>query len=952
MQPAKIPTARPKLPSKRLLLSLAVLAVGGFILWWIVLWVSFSGESVRAQTIAALEQQLGRKVNQADDVQFSLFPIPTLVMNNVNAENDPRSRQPSMMRVPQVTATVHLYSLLNSKLYVTLQMLSPKVELETFDDGSSSWEIRSQDEEKEAAVIAGLEVVGGELHYSYPSVDRDIVIRQINANMHFPSDHQLESSGAMIISNAAYQFTLGVEGGGDDNASVNLTFSDGLTTLFTNGKWNRINKSFEGEQKLESADLGALIRNFVPKHLPPGQVAPPPGQQPAAPETPAFPVQWQSNVSYVGDKLTLGGITFTGDYIKGKGEVAATIATRPDITARFDFDKFTLDPLAERGIIYDILTHSESAEIVEGFKVNLPEGRKTALPRGMTFALTATSKELSLLSLPTKEMQLVAKLQDSKISVSQFSGKLPGDTQFIVKGDVEGSFEGLSLKGQLDVGGKEFFNLSPHLFGENLAMPERLKQFRGRANIFLTPDLTRLSEMIMRVEDYQLLGTILRQKKSAAAAQAPQAQPVNMLGGAPVPKKTEAAEIAFEGALRLDNLNFDEMEEAQEKLNAKTPSEYPEFLRVVKKWQSASQNASMDFKIHLFDFMLNGKKRPKATFGLAVNGGGVALNNLETVYNGTALSGTVGMAFPANGLPEVQADIKADHLDTKEFFEHDFTQDASFWRDGDGAWSKREFQLDWVRKLNGRLSLVMGTFSHEIHNLTDIFLEAEIKDSSLQISKFSAGLWGGELSARGQMLASKLPSVNGYMAFKNIDIVKLRPTTNLFGDLLGRISLSGEFTTTGVNPYIAVQNAQGVIAVSGRGITITGFNLANMVRAANTVRTVSDIDKLVQFADQGGTTNVDMMQGNVNLAAGYLRSPGIMIGTKEGAGSINGQLSLLDWNLNTAITVYLTALQAQSPPSIRLIFAGPLNQAARTLDTQSLESFIAKQAAERILDTR
>jgi hypothetical protein len=846
-----------------------------------------------------------------------------------------------MLRVPQIIAIVHPYSIIQSDLYVSLYLQSPKVELETFDDGSSSWELRTQDDDKEAAVIAGLEIVGGEINYNYPLFGRHIVVKNVNANMHFPSDNKLESSGAMSIANANYQFMLSMDGVNNDNAMVDLAVYDGSSTLSAKGKWSKPGKSFEGEQMLESPDFGAFLRNFVPKILPSGQIV-----NAGEPEQPVdaalmLPLKWQSKVNYSADKLSLDDIVFSGDYIQGKGNLTAEIAVHPDIVARFDFDKLSFEPLSKRGILYDILTHSDSTEIVEGYKVNLPEGRRTALPNGVSLSLVATGKEVVLLGLPAQEMQLQAKLVDSKIQIGQFSAKLPGETQLIVKGDVEGSYEGISLKGQLDFGGKEFKELAPYIFGKSLAIPERLKQFRGRSNIFLTPDLARFSESILRVEDYQVLGTILRKK-----------QKMPIMAQEKVPEVVVEPPVAYEGALRLDNINFDELIDAQASVKPKENNQYPNLLYLAKQWQNDVAGASLDMRMNLIDFMLGGQKRSRASVDMVVNGGGVALNNVETSYNGTMLSGSMGVSFAAQALPEIQANIKADTLNTKTFFEHDFAQDESILRESDGSWSKKEFNLDWAKKVNGNLTLTVGNLSHEVYELNNVLLEASIKDSLVKISNLSAGIWGGGFLIRSQMLASKLPSFSGTFSLKNIDIIKLKTATDLFGDLLGRISLTGEFVTTGVNPFIAMQNTQGAISVIGSGITITGFNLANMVRAANTVRTVDDIDKIVEFADQGGTTNVSLLQGSINLAGGFLRSPGITINTQEGAGNINGQLSVMDWNLNAAVMIYLTALQQQSPPSIRLIFAGPLNKAARTLDTQSLESFIAKQAAERILETR
>ncbi len=606
-----------------------------------------------------------------------------------------------------------------------------------------------------------------------------------------------------------------------------------------------------------------------------------------------------------------------------------------------EMDEFSLASLENRGVLRELLTQTESVETMDGVRMMQASGKKKGLPQGVQLDLTLTSKKAELSSVPMQDLQLAAVLKEGYVSLSQLSGKLEGAGQFVLKGEVESSFEGLALKGQLDVGGADFVGTVHSIFGDTLEIPARLKQYRGRGNIFLTQDLLRVSEMILRAEDLQVLGTILRKHNDVVQD---------------IPKALGTPEVAhvdfnYEGAIRIDKLNLDEWHVAQKDPEYKELEAYPKLLRVAKSWQKRATHAAAEIKVSLIDMTLNGQSRPRAAVSFIVNGGGVALSNIEMPYNGTYISGSIAVGFPQKGAPEVQADLKADILNTSEFFEHDFAADEDFWRDKSGNWSRKELAIGWMHQFNGTVKLAMGSLTHDILEFTNLNAEVLLKDGTMQIKQLSSGFLGGETSVRAQMTASKLPSMSGAISLNGVSFEKLRKLTDLVGDLTGKLSMSGEFSSTGINPQIVVQNAQGVIAVAGAGINVVGFNLANLVRAANTVRTVADINKLVQYANQGGATYIDTLKGNISLGSGFLRTPGIVISTKESNGSINGQLGLTDWDLNGAIILYLTTLQQQSPPSVRLVFTGPLKNTARTLETQSLESFIAKQSAERILET-
>ncbi len=934
--------SRVKLPSKRIMILGGALLFGGYIIWWLLLWISFSEESVRVKTIAALEKVFKSEVSYTEDTaRFSLLPVPRLTLDNVHAKNHARSREPSMVKIFQMTATVNPMSIFSGDLIVSIEMQSPVIELENFDDGSASWDMKLQKDPKASALISEVKIINGRFHYQYPMYERDIVFNEFNASLVFNSADEIESVGSFNLNGSYYQYRLGMMANGAAALNTSLALSDGVSMLNVSGNLDKNTLGFEGTQSFETGDIGNLLQNVYLGKETNNAAAVPAVETAAVPSV--LPLKWSSKVSYRDNELTLDDMSIGGDYISGKGLIKVQVSKTPVINARLDLDKLSLQPLMESGVLYKLMTHKDSVEIVEGYTVNLPEGAKTVISKGVTLALTLTGKEAKLLSMDATDIQLVANMEDGFIKLPQFSGKLPGETQFILKGEVEGSYEGVALKGQLDIAGKKFTDFFVKAVGEDIALPKRLKNFRGRTNLFITPVTSRFSEGILRVENMQFLGTLLKDNKELQDKQSEMT--AAQTGGVPT-------ETVYEGAIRIDNINLDEIHNVQKIDNTQGMNDYPKIVGVAKKFYTLAKDKNINLKLNLLNFRLKGKIRPKANVNVILDKSGVAFNNIDTSYNGTQFTGSLGISFPPQAVPQIEADVRADIVDTAELFEHNFLEDENFWRDENGQWSKKEFQLGWMQKVNGHLNLLVGSLKHEVYEMTNLTLEATLKDSVFQLNSFSTGIWNGQLSLRAQVSSGKLPSMSCGYTFKNIQIEKLRSATDLVGDLTGRVSLSGDIMTSGINPSTAVQNSQGSLAVAASGITITGFNLANMVRAANTVRTVDDIEKLMMFADQGGTTTIDVLRGTVNIGASYLRSPGIVVTTKEGSGSINLQLNLMDWTLNSAITIYLTSLQLQSPPYIRLVFAGPLNRAARTLDTQSLESFIAKQAAERILDTQ
>jgi uncharacterized protein involved in outer membrane biogenesis len=939
----------------RVITLLAAGLAGLAILWVAVVLIVFSADSVREKTLAAMERSLGRKVNFAGEPQFTYFPSPVMVLRNVNIENSKAATSPSLLRGATVTVSVSLASLVQSGLIVALTIENPELEFEVLRDGSGSWESPpaplSVDGLQEAALISEINIKNASIHYEYPAVHREITIQGLNGQLEFSSADQMEASGAVQLAEMPYQFSLGGSGLTTDTKQIAFSLGDSSNQFTLEGNWNSKLKSFQGKQSFRSQDLGELLQRVLQR----SGAGESPQASPAKPFA-AMPLEGTSRLDYQGDVLSIKDIILTRGALQGNGTITAEMAAQPVVNSRFEMEKFSLDPLVERGIINALLTQSNKTEIVKGFSVDLPESYQTALPQGITVNTILTSREAQILSLPITDMQMSATLQDAKILFSQFSGKTEGEGQFIIKGEMEGSVDGAAFKGQIDVGGAEFDKVAARIFGENLTIPASLKQFRGRANLFLTPTSIRLSESILRVGNFQLLGTLLRQTQKTVDRLKRQAWQSGVGGtnDTPQEQKHPDAAIRYEGTLRLDNLNLDEWEAAQKDPAMTALDGYPKLVRLAKQWQgmAAAADSGFNLRLSLQDATIGGMPSSRTNMQFWLGSDGVALTQMNLPYRTTLLSGDAAILFPPNAPPMITGDLRADILNTGVFFDHDFSKDENFWRDSNGLWSKKEFNLEWFRRLNTHFKLQVGSLIHEAYTLKDFETEIGIKDAVVQIPRFSATIWGGKFALRGMIQATKIPSFATKLSIDGISIEQVRSTTDLVGDLIGKISLTSEASMSGINPFSAIQTMQGAVAVAGQNITMKGFNLTNLVRAANTVRTVEDTKKLLQFAEQGGTTDIDAIQGQANIGSGYLRSPGIQIHTKEGNGIINGQLNLMDWDLNTAIVVYLTALNQTNPPFLRVVSSGKLNQSTRHLDTQSLESYIAKQATERILDTR
>lgn len=903
------------LPSKKILMVAALALIGIPFLWYLLMAAMFSATDIRQKTLAALSQALGVEVTAIEQQQYSVFPFPHLKLNSIQVKNHPKARYPSMLSARGMSIQPTFGSLMGD-LVVTVTLIEPKLEFETFEDKTHSWDIAGSkpDSSQEVALLQYINFENAMLHYANPTVNRDIKLENLSFALQFDSAEEYTAQGQFKLARDVFKFAAEVNGDG----TRDITLQNRSSTYNLSGKWEGDSDSFIGKQSLSSQDIGQLLEVFLVS----GE------KSPVMPEdtTTHVPLDFTSDIKFKGRRITLTDMVLEGELAKGNGQAILLMGAHPEVSMQLDLQSLVLDKLQTRNVFEEFIRQSASGG-EEEYQVALADNRNSSLPSGMKVTLSLKSEKASINSVDISKLQLAAKLNEGAIDVAQFSGKLGDDGQFIIKGKVEGSYEGLALKGSVDVAGKNFANVfQPLLEGNNadiVTLPDSFKRFRGKSNLYVNPSVLRLSESAMRIEAMQIRGTLVRQAIANATN--------------------------IEGAFRLENINIDKFKKAPSQAESEYGFDKEALFSTLKKIINNADDKRYNFKLNFVDAILNDHKVDNADLRLLLNRQFIALEEMAIPYNETLIRGGVKAEFPANGKPQISMNVALDALDTDVFFGKSFAESPSMWRDEKGFWSMKEFNILWLDETDIDLKLRAGKIKHAEYELSNVDGVIQIKDGEFNVPDFKATVWGGELEGHGKMIIAKLPTFTTNFGLNGFDFSKLHGVTDLFSDLYGAANLRAEISTSGVNPHSAIQNMNGTLSFAGSGLKVKGFNLANMVRAANAVRTVQDIEKLVKYANRGGETNITTVRGNINIDSGFLRTPMMQITTPVGGGAIKGQINLIQWDVNLGISIYLTALQRNNPPYIRLLFVGPLKEVGRKLDTQSLESFIAKQAAERLL---
>ncbi len=929
---------KPKLkyPSPKLLIIAGLGIIAIILLWYGLLYFRFSASILRNQTLAALSSQLGEEVTAIDLQQFSLMPYPKLVLNSVQVKNNPQSRYSNMLKSSSMMIQPSLASLFGD-LVVDVTFYDSTIELETFNDKTHSWQRENgYTTQSPQALIQAIHIDNAVIHYQDVAAQRDVTIDKFYASLRFESAEQYRISGEFIAKRDRFEFALNTTQQGGLNAQINNQSS----RYSLEGIWNADKTEFSGNHTLESADIGQLLAVFMTTAQETPQIA--------TEDEDRAPITLKSPIIYQNNRLTFNDIEIDSPFVKGQAKALAFLNKKPEITLQLVLSELSLNPLTKRGIFQEFITNQSADTQNTSYRAIVPRDKQSSLPNDLKVTLSLTSEKGQFESFDARNIQMAAILNDGVISVAQFSGNIAEDNQFLVTGDVIGSYEGLAFKGSTQIAGKNFeafFNAALNdSETDKISFPDEYKRFRGRANIYYNPSVLQISETALRIEDKQLIGTLVRQPiTTIARGDSSQLYAANR----------------FEGAFRLNNINLDDFnlfhsaaavnDTDADELPASDSSSLKMLIDDVKQFTQKLGHNQVKLKINFADVTLNENQIDTAEMQLVLNQQLFKIEEIDLAYGGSLIQGSIALENKPNMLPKIQLNIRADAFDSAKFFGQDERDNAPLWRDDNGQWSTEEFDLLGLNDINVQATIDIQKYTHKEYNFNNLSTEFLLENNELFISKFNAQLWGGDLASTARMSIAKLPTFQADFALSNFQFSDLHNLTDLFSGISGSGNLRGNFKSSGVNPISAIQNMEGVISLAASGLKVEGFNLENLVRAANAVRKVQDIDKLIEYADRGGETAISTLQGSLNINDGFVRTPSLNIATPVGQGVIKGQISLLDWKLNMAVSILLNALDTQNPPEIRMLFVGPLNEATRSLDTQSLESFIAKQSAERLL---
>lgn len=728
--------------------------------------------------------------------------------------------------------------------------------------------------------------------------------------------------------------TAQVEGGDTGQRSITYKLEiPGLTFGFQGTRSADAAPLLQGSLDLSSDDAAKVKQFFSPPPPAATAVAEPTSEtSSAAVQAPAAStankpsaIKFSSKLFYQGSQFVLKEIDASAPGLKANGELGGTLVAPYNIQANLHFPLLDTDALetaggmSAGGWLPSLLSAALSYKTTG--KVLLRADNVQGVVQGQQF--------VSLLEL-----------QDGVARVQQTRMQVAGDTALGFEGAINLTPQGPTVIGHISAEGKSFRAFLPAITPMPMTLPDK-----GFEDFALAGDL-RLSSEDLRLSD--LRAKIGRSAWNAAFISQFETHEVGL--------RIAASELDLDALFSIE-AKSDGMRLLQKRGDGDVMEAHllPPYLQ--EKLLALRSNYNL--YLYLENYIWDGAVREPLEMRAKIARGRIDLDQLSTHAAGADVS-VQGSVDVNSSVPKLSLDMKLGDFDlgrVQKWFDPEKTETAADAPKGDASpespqgtrWSNTPLNWHFVPLAEGEINLTASRILHPLATATNAKVKAHLSNEQLIVDEATATLFNADLRAKGQISTSALPAWQASFTLANLEIAELGRVLPYLKDIQGRISFSGAVATNGISQLSQIRNMRGSLAMSGRAVQINQFDLSGVV---DTLRGLKSVDNLKNEIDKKidlSNTRFDSMEGTITLDTGKIVIPRLLLRSPRFVGIVEGEGSLLDWNLSSHTSYPLSVLRMQNPPQLVTRSTGPLDAMTTERDDRELEKYVTEKTANDLI---
>jgi len=847
------------------------------------------------------------------DLSVSVLRGGEVIFDGVAVRNPPDATKNYFLRADRLILHVGLFdALFNNQARVNnIELVNPSIELEEFDEKRNNWSFLFQGESV-SQLAQGFEitVVNAEVVYTNHVHDYTSKLQGITGNFSVTSgqlalDLQALLDEQLMTFSGVCQFTEFNHLGSYDTNCVN-TLSHPTMQMDIQGRLVAKYGGLVSKQTITAKSKDGRLWGDILF----GQ-----GNAPFSDfyQNP-LPVNFTAEVYSDAKKTVLNVDIFNSGETEGKGSVTIeTDKNKRHVTGNFWFKSLNYDQLA-LGIEESVGGENDPFRLKEGFNT------------AHSGELILRADRLMFHKADLRNVVVNGQVAGGALIITEATADAPANGSILTLGRVSATASGLEYDGQVEAHGDSLHELST-MFGVDYDdLPEGVfGQFRTRFNMIVRTRSTTISELRLVTGDrIKIAGGI-----NWYAEQTPR----------------------LDASIAIKNLDFSPFEQHWlGDASLLKPPDQLEHNPFAFEWLR-DFNRNVRVELEMDEYTLFDLKGRPSTLTFNINENQIALRKMSVNLGDSRIEGVAKLALPrGQERPQIESQLSISRLNLGDTFMQ------TMWAERqpagraynlpsvqDTVWARDPVNFWPLHYFDGMSELRIRQVQHETFKGYNFKGTVKVQDSQLSVKDADMNLWGGDMEMDITVDSAVVPGLNFSFYLLNAQINDMLKSFVEYDNLSGLISISGRIGFSGLNFESWIDSINGHLALDARNVFIRDFNLPAIIRSINSLRSVSGLLNAIRQSFDSGATRIGSVNGTTYFSRGKMSVTRISFRSNESVGSIEGEFDIRRWTLDMIANFGLITLAQTGYPFLQINFDGPFEMPERSINTKSIEAFLAQE---------
>ena len=941
----------------------------------------------RPQMIAAVESATGYDVEVAGEVQFTLLPRPSLVVDRVAITGFGAERQP-LIRAEQLSAAVAFWPLFSQRVEVDyIALKTPVVRLVSYADGSNNW-VRDDGAAGSASTgfkIADFRIENGTL-IKRAATGSELRFDDIDAQLTVPSlDGPYGIDGTLVwnklpvalkadyANNGAFKVDADIEGAGE------IGFDGRLPQVAADAP-----QAIAGTLTVSAPTLDGFLDNFSDD---PSDAEPSPAM--------AAPLLLSARVSGTTAAIRLANLAGAVGGSKLGGDVVLRFAEATGITGRVTLDKLDATQW---------MTGEDDGADSEPFSI----------PEGYTADVRLGIGRLSYGRAPLGAIDAPLKLADQILTVGRTGVVLPAGGRAFFAGVVDTPEKlGLRVRGSFSA---TLPRPSPTLAAFEIGSPRGLPPLTIAGPVLIANEVVTLTNARGRFDNspyvtsarYPLADgqpidvTFVADRINFDRLRGDSTRPPKDGEPSPIVRFTVAAPqfiangrtfggvrgqgvyegervtfaqasardafgVAVRGKGRIDDLSGDmNTDLALTLAGADTRGS----VAVRGPFRQMSVNGTVNYAgtaVRLEGWV---KTEPQLTYQLDVDakapeaarllgqphsigplvltmratgtGDRATLGNIAGKIGPMQLTGNA-VVNTAGARPVVTASLKAGEVPLDKLWGRSATGAAAATANPGARWSKAPLDLAFLDRVAGKLTFTADRLTYAGYVLGSPTLVATSTGRQVTLNGFEGELFGGKLVAAGALNAAGVPAGNLTLTLAGVPMEPLLKAWAAAAPATGTLAMTGSFAVRGRSQHEMIDSLSGPVRIAAADGVINRVDLDRLNQQLDDLRTVNSFLQFAGVALKGGTTPYKSLIIELQGRSGRFEIERLVTDMVGGSATATGAIDLAAWTAD--VDALLKLGSHADAPAIPGTIKGALSEPVIAYNLNPIKLWFGKRLA-------